>query len=240
MSAQGPLRTLEEKLRPEHAALVIIDVLNDFCAPDGAMAREGLDVQASKEMAERLPALIDAAREAGVLVVFVRNVYSTEANWYLSDVWLEQAARRREGSYTERPVCAPGSAGADFYGEVRPRAEDPVVIKHRFDAFLNTDLETVLRANGIRTVVPTGVATNVCVETTTRQAFLRDYYVVLPGDGCATFSDHEHETSLATIDKYFGQVSEIAEVVEVWGRIGGAGQSSQPSDGILGQAAAAR
>jgi ureidoacrylate peracid hydrolase len=222
----SPLRALEDKLDPGHTAVVVIDVLNDFCADEGMMAREGLDVGAPQALAERLPELLDAAREAGVLVVFVRNVYSTERNWYLSDVWLEQAERRRKGSYTTRPVCPPDSWSNDFYGEVRPLPGEPVVIKHRFDAFLNTDLDTILRANGIRTVVPTGVATNVCVETTTRNAFLRDYYVVLPGDACATFSKQEHETSLRNVDKYFGQVVTMREVIDVWQAWRGAGAAA--------------
>jgi ureidoacrylate peracid hydrolase len=211
-----PLRTLAEKLRPAHTAVVVVDVLNDFCAEGGTMDQEGLDVSAPREAAARIPALLDAARAAGALPVFVRNVYSTPTNHYLSDVWLEQAERRREGSYTTRPVCPPDSWNNDFYGDVRPRADEPIVTKHRFDAFLNTDLDTILRANGIRTVVMAGIATNVCVETTTRSAFLRDYYVVVAADACATFSEDEHEASLRTIDKYFGEVTTIDAVVNVW------------------------
>jgi ureidoacrylate peracid hydrolase len=210
------LTTLEAKVASEHTALVVIDVQNDFCAPDGMMAREGLDVTAAQEMADRLPTLLEAAREAGVLVIFVRNVYSTESNWYLSDVWLEQAGRRRSGSYTERAVCAPDSWEGDFYGDVRPRADEPIVTKHRFDAFLRTDLETILRAHHIRTVVFTGVATNVCVETTARQAFLRDYYVVIVRDGTATYSEEEHEASLRTMDRYFGEVADLQQVERLW------------------------
>jgi ureidoacrylate peracid hydrolase len=212
------LDTLEKKLDPDHCALVVIDVLNDFCADDGAMAREGLDVSAAQQMATRLPSLIHAARQAGALVVFVRNVYSTEGDTYLSDVWLEQAQRRREGSYVERPVCPPDSWGNDFYGDVRPLQGEPIVTKHRFDAFLNTDLDLVLRSNGIRSVVVTGVATNVCVETTSRQAFLRDYYVVLPRDGAAAYSEAEQEASLRTIDRYFGQVATCDDVIGTWER----------------------
>lgn len=211
-----PLRALPEKLAPAHTALIVVDVLNDFCSEEGMMAQEGLDVTAAREAADRLPELIAEARRAGALPVFVRNVYSTTTNHYLSDVWLEQAERRREGSYTTRAVCSPDSWNNDFYGDVRPLPDEPVVTKHRFDAFLNTDLETVLRANGIRTVVVTGVATNVCVETTARNAFLRDYYVIVPADACATFSEAEHDASLVTIDRYFGEVVQIRDVVDAW------------------------
>ena len=212
----SPLGTLKDKARPSHTALVVIDVQNDFCAPGGMMDREGCDLAAAQAMAGRLPALISAARAAGVLVIFVKNVYSTEHNFYLSDAWLEQASRVRAGSYTTRAVCAEGSWEGDFYGEVRPEPGDPVVRKHRFSAFANTDLETILRAHGIRSLVFTGVATNVCVETTAREGFMRDYYVVFTSDGTATYSEEDHEATLRNIERYFGQVVPVADLQSIW------------------------
>ena len=211
-----PLGTLKEKVRPEHTALVVIDVQNDFCAPGGMMDQEGLDLTTVREVADRLPALLSAARAAGVLVIFVKNVYSTENNFYLSDSWLEQASRVRQGSYTTRPVCAEGTWEGDFYGDVRPEPGDPIVRKHRFSAFANTDLETILRANGIRSLVFTGVATNVCVETPAREGFMRDYYVVFTSDGTATYSQEDHDATLRNIDRYFGQVVSVSDLRAIW------------------------
>jgi len=216
LSHRELLTSLEEKTAPDHAALVVVDVQNDFCAPGGMMDNEGLDLAAVQAMAARLPSLIDAARVAGVLVVFIRNVYSTEGNLYLSDSWLEQAARRRGGSYTQRDICAEGSWEGDFYGNVRPRPGEPVVTKHRFSAFHNTDLETILKSHAIRTVVMTGVASNVCVETTAREAFVRDYYVVFLSDGTATYADEDHQATLRVIDRSFGEVTSVAAVERIW------------------------
>ena len=170
----------------------------------------------AKEMAEHLPKLIKTARAAGVFVVFVRNVYTSEQNFYLSDVWLEQAARKRAGGYTRIPVCAAGSWGGDFYGDVRPEPNDPIVTKHRYSAFYNTDLDTILRANGIRTVVFTGVVTNVCVETSAREAFVRDYYVVVASDGTAAYVQADHDMTLKNIDRFFGEISSIDELTALW------------------------
>jgi ureidoacrylate peracid hydrolase len=218
LSHRPLLTTLEQKIDPAHAALIVVDMQNDFCAPGGMMDKEGADISAVQAMAKRLPELIDAARGARALVVFVRNVYSTEANSYLSDVYLEQAARRRGGSYTLRDVCAADSWEADFYEGIRPLLGEPIVTKHRYGAFHNTDLETILRAHGTRTVVLIGVATNVCVETTAREAFMRDFYVVFTADGTACYADETHEASLRTIDKYFGPVVHVAEIADVWRR----------------------
>ena len=140
LSRVPPLWSLAEKVAPAHTALVVVDVQNDFCSPAGMMSAEGLDVSAAVTTAERLERFIAAARSAGVLVVFVRSVLSSDDNHYLSDVILEQATRRRAGSYTLRPVCVAGAFGGDFYGNVRPAPGDPVVTKHRYSAFLRTDL----------------------------------------------------------------------------------------------------
>lgn len=179
----------------------------------------------AKDMAKHLPQLIRTARAAGVFVVFVRNVYTSDQNFYLSDVWLEQAARKRAGGYTRIPVCAAGSWGGDFYGEVRPEPHDPVVTKHRYSAFYNTDLDTILRANGIRTVVLTGVVTNVCVETSAREAFVRDYYVVVASDGTAAYVQADHDMTLKNIDRFFGETATMEELTAIWPPRNAAGRS---------------
>ncbi|MEC7490784.1 MAG: isochorismatase family cysteine hydrolase [Pseudomonadota bacterium] len=211
-----PLATLDDKVLGPHTAVIVIDVQNDFCAEQGTMAKEGFDVTAAQAMAARLPPFLATARSAGALVVFVRNVYSTEQNYYLSDVWLEQAARARAGSYTEYPVCASDSWEGDYYEDVRPERADACVIKHRFNAFLNTDLDTILRANGIRTLVMTGVATNVCVESTARDGFMRDYYVVFTSDGTAAYSRQDHDATLRNMNRFFGEVCTLAELETIW------------------------
>jgi ureidoacrylate peracid hydrolase len=211
-----PLVGIREKVAPRHTALVVIDMQNDFIAAEGLIAREGRDVSQAQAMAQELPKLLATARDAGVFVVFVRNVYTTGNNFYLSDVWLEQAARKRKGGYTRIPVCAENSWSGDFYGGVRPLPGEPIVTKHRYSAFHNTDLDTILRANGIRTVVLTGVVTNVCVETSAREAFVRDYYVAIVKDGTAAYSQADHEMTLANIDRFFGEVTSISELQSLW------------------------
>lgn len=212
-----PLLDLASKVHPAHTALVVIDMQNDFCADAGMMARDGNDLSAVQAMAERLPDLLEAARAVNCLVVFVRNVYNTETNWYLSDSWLEVASRRYAGeTYTAHPACPPDSWNGDFYGRVRPQQSEPIVTKHRYSAFHATDLETILRAHGIRTLIMTGVATNVCVETTAREGFVRDYYIVFPADGTAAYSRQAHEMTLQNIALHFGEVTRIDELIKTW------------------------
>jgi ureidoacrylate peracid hydrolase len=166
-------------------------------------------------MIPRLERLLQSARAAELHVIWIRNVYNTVPNHYLSEVWLEQARRRRNGCYVDFPVCEPHAWNGEFY-KVRPLPDEAIVTKHRYGAFEGTDLELVLRSKGIRTVIMTGVATNVCVETTARQAFLRDYYVVFTSDCTASFSEAQHDAALSNIEQFFGQVVTSEEVIACW------------------------
>jgi len=216
MSHVRMLRTLEEKIQPSHAALLVVDMQNDFCADGGLVSKDGRNLSEAQIMAKRLPILISAARKAGVRIVFIRCVYSSDRNIYMSDVWLEQAARKRKGGYTSIPVCSDGSWEGDWYGDVRPEPGDIVVSKHRYSAFHNTDLDLILRSNGIRSVIITGVVTNVCVETTAREAFVRDYYVVVVDDGTAAYVPEDHVATLKNIDRFFGEVAAIKTLIDIW------------------------
>jgi ureidoacrylate peracid hydrolase len=215
-----PLGTLEEKADPRHTALLIVDMQNDFCAEGGLVHKAGRDVSELQKVGARLPAFIDTARAAGNLIVFVKCVYSSDGNRYMSDVFLEQAARQRSGAGTQYPMCQEGTWQAEFYGDVQPKPGDVVVAKHRYSAFHNTDLDLVLRSHGIRTVALTGVLANVCVETTAREAFVRDYYVVLVGDGTASCVPEDHAMTLRNIERFFGEVSSIAALSALWSKPG--------------------
>ncbi len=177
------LETLADKVRPAHTALLVIDMQNDFCAKGGLVDRGGRDVSAAQEMAARLPTLIDSARKSGVLVVFVAQpLFDGKERVSVGCLARAGCARRQGGGYTLTPVCGDGTWNGDYYGDIWPLPDEIVVTKHRYSAFQSTDLELILRSNGIRTTVITGVSTNVCVETAARDSFLRDFYTVLVGD----------------------------------------------------------
>ena len=227
------LGTLAEKVQPQHCALVIIDVLNDFCAPGGMVSREGGDLTLVQDMVPRLKRLIDAARAAGAFVVFVRNVYSTDENWYLSDVWIEQASRRRNSEvFTKWDGCPPNSWQNDFYDPVRPLPSEPIVVKHRYNAFYQTDLDLLLRGHGIRTIITTGISTNICVETTAREGFIRDYYIVFPSDGTACYAQPSHDATLRVIGSHFGEVVTVDQIIHAW--------KEKCVDAVSGDAASSR
>jgi len=209
--ADDLLLTLEQKAAPAHAALVVVDVQNDFAAHGGFFDGLGNDMAHVQASVPPLRRLIEAARRAGVLVVFVQAIYDDRD---LSGPMRERNRRTR----VETPRCLTGSWGADFY-EVRPAAGEPVVIKHRYSAFHGTRLDALLRARGIRSLLLTGVATDVCVESTARDGYFMDYYVTVVADCCGAGSKRDHDGALARFERDYGGVTTSAEVVAAWARL---------------------
>jgi ureidoacrylate peracid hydrolase len=91
-----------------------------------------------------------------------------------------------------------------------------VVIKHRYSGFVGTDLDTVLRARQRRSVLVTGVSTNVCVESTVRDACMRDYHAVLVEDCCGALTEAEHQAALHNVRGYFGRVLDSTTIIAHW------------------------
>lgn len=214
--ARQMLDTLEEKVAPRIAALLVIDMQNEFVSPGGAWERTGEDISLPQKALSNIINLIARGREQRLPIVFIKSIYNTDDNRYLSDVFLQQARRNKKGRYFEFPVCVPGSWGSELAPGLEARPEDTVVIKHRFNAFFNTDLELSLRSRGIRTLLITGVGTAVCVESTTRHAFFLDYYNIIVGDCCGAYSRGVHEQALRRMDHQYGQLVESPTVIAAW------------------------
>ena len=208
MDERGGL-PLAERIDPGTTVVLVVDVQNDFCHADGALARLGADTTAIQEMVPRLMLLVDAARGAGATIVWLQ-LLNTE--YTTSEVAHEQRRRTRPGT---EMICQVGSWGGELY-RVEPAPGEPLVAKHRYSGFVDTELDLILRSRGIKTLVVTGVATNVCVESTARDAYMRDYYVVLVDDCTAAYSPAKHAATLENIGDHFGLIAPFVDVVEAW------------------------
>jgi ureidoacrylate peracid hydrolase len=111
--------------------------------------------------------------------------------------------------------CGPGSWGIDFYA-VAPDAGEPVIEKHSYSAFAGTDVEQQLGARGVRTLVFAGVQTNVCVESSLRDAVCRDFYAVVASDCVASHTLPLHEATLKNVQFLFGDVLDRRRIAAVW------------------------
>ena len=216
---------MEEALKawvdPEKAALVIVDVQNDFLSSEGLLGKAGNDMGLYQGMVhQRLVPFLEEARKAGMRVIFVQMESS---RWTNSPVSLEKSrssrvpyARQEVAEEEADVVCRKGSWGAEFYVIQPQGGRETVVKKHRYSAFIDTNLNVLLRAQGIGTILLTGVAGNVCVESTARDAFMFDYRVLFVEDCTASRSEEQQKATLVNIDKFFGYVVNSREVAAVW------------------------
>lgn len=187
-------------LDPARSAVVVIDMVNDFCKPGGKMVLPGCETLVPPQRA-----VIRAARNAGAPVIWVHDSHRRNL--------------RRDREFLKRtPHCEEGSWGVEIIDELEARADDIHVIKHRYSAFFQTDLDITLKDMMIDQIVVFGVVTNICVRSTVHDAFFNGYEVVVPRDCCAATGPREQESSLYDIATHFGIVSDSASVVAALSR----------------------
>ena len=203
------LRTLAERIDPAHTAIVVVDMQNDFCAEGGYVHRtKGGDMSGNPALAKRIMSLVDAGRAAGTTIVWIQANYEPR---YLSG----QMLLKREERQINQVCCAGGSWGWEYF-EVKPRDGEIEIEKHSFSGFFGTELDRLLRFRGIKTLVFTGVATNVCVESTLRDGYFLGYYVVLVEDCCDSSMRPLHDATLQNVRIHFGETPNASEVVKTW------------------------
>ena len=208
---------LSELVDPAHTALVVIDMQRDFVEPDGLFASLGVDVSMYGASRPVLAGLLDGARRASTLVIHVQNTALPDR---MSDSPAQirfnlrmHAAYRQNGAPLRYSV--PGTRGHDFVDDLAPFDDELVVRKYRSSAFFGTNLDLLLRSNGIKTVVVGGCTTEGCVESTARDAMFSDFYVVIATDAVASDDREQHEASLLLMRHRF-DLATAAEISAVW------------------------
>jgi nicotinamidase-related amidase len=209
--------TLEELVDPAHAALLVVDMQRDFCTPGGAFDKLGVDISMYPAMVPRLARLIDGARAAGVPVLYIQM---TVLPGRISDSPAQIRFNLRlhlgsDGVIEPLDYTPDGSEGQQIIPELAPRDGDVVIKKYRSSAFWGTNLDMLLRANGIKTCLVAGCTTEGCVESTARDAMFSDYYVVIPEDCVASDDRAQHDASLLLMRHRFDLATSDA-ILGVW------------------------
>ena len=193
-------------LSPQRSALLVVDVQNDFCHEDGLFGKLGMDMGGVQSAVRRINALLPVARRSGVPIIFIVMEHDVSTN---SRAWINRYPTPRADA------CVAGTWGAEFYN-VAPATGEPVVVKHRYSPFVGTNIEYLLRAKDRKSLIVTGVATNICVEAVLRDAFVRDYDVVLVEDCAAAYSEREHQSSIDNTRAFLGRVITSKALTEHW------------------------
>lgn len=203
---------LPDWIAPGRTALLIIDMQADFVSPEGAAGRWGADLSTVPAALAAAQGLAEAARAAGVPVIFAGLFTRPETD---SPVLLERLRRRGGDPEIEAAVCRDGQPGSAFVG-AQPRPGEQVIRKTRYSAFWNTELDAHLRAMAIDTVVLAGVTTECCVDDTARDAFNLDYHVIVAANACAAYEADLHAGALKVMDLNTAIIADTADVAAAW------------------------
>ena len=197
---------------PEKTAMIVVDMQNDF-VQEGAP----IEIPRARAMVPRLNRLLDVCRAHQIPVIYIHHVIRG------GDIDAGRLADHHAAIRNNKAIIA-GTSNVEIYEGLKPHPGDLVVAKPRYSAFYGTDLEAILRSKGIDTLIISGTVTNVCCESTTRDAFSRDYKVIFLSDGNAAgdlpdmgfgpvSAEEIQKVVLTVLAMCFAQVSSIAQVI---------------------------
>jgi ureidoacrylate peracid hydrolase len=193
-------------------ALLVVDMQNGFCHPEGSFGKAGADVSGCNAAIPGSIALIDAAHRAGVPVYATRAVHEPG----LSD-WNMLAELPMYAGLVDVGSCEEGSWDAAFVDGLPLEEQDAIYTKSRFSPFVETGIEADLRGAGIENLVTCGVGTSACVESTVRDASQRSFRTFVVVEGTGDISQDAHAHSLRTMGSLFGYTVSLDEVLAAWG-----------------------
>lgn len=212
-----PARPENLPIDPKATALLVVDMQNAYASPGGYLDLAGFDIEGAAGVIEKIAVLVETARQSGVTVVFFRNGWDpdyVEAGGPGSPNWWKSNALKtmRDNPELQGKLLAKGTWDYALVDRLQPQPGDIVIEKPRYSAFYNTALDSVLRARGIRNLAFCGIATNVCVESTLRDGYHREFFGVLIED-----ATHQagppflQEATVYNVEKFFGWVSNTAD-----------------------------
>lgn len=205
------LTTLDAILAPTRSALLVVDVQHDFVHSRGWTTRHHPGGPSLRHVIPPINRLIAAARASDVPVAYVLMEHGPTVDPP------NYRARYAARGMADDLLCAAGGWGVSLDDEVAPATSgDITIVRHSYDGFAGTPLDSLLRERGVETVVATGVVTNLCVQTTVQHAFALGYYVVVAEDGTAATDPTVQAVTLANFRQFFGAVLPADTIAQHW------------------------
>jgi ureidoacrylate peracid hydrolase len=202
----------------DRTALVVVDMQNAFASTGGMLDLAGIDVAPAREAVANARLVCEAARSAGLAVIYLTIGYPADGSTAGGP---ESPNPRKELALClmrERPelrgkLLTFGTWDFQIVDELAPEPADIVIVKSRYSGFHGTNLDSVLRGRGIRNLLMVGIASNVCVESTVRDAYFNEYWPVMIAD--ATMPAGSADIQMATVynvKTFFGWVTNAEDV----------------------------
>jgi len=220
-----PARPEPIRVAVDETAIVVIDMQNAYASPGGYVDLAGFDIGGAAGTIGQIAKVLETAREAGVQIVYLQNGWDrdyVEAGGPGSPNWHKSNALKtmREKPELHGKLLAKGGWDYDLVEALAPQPGDITLPKTRYSAFFNSQLDSTLRARGIRNIVFVGIATNVCVESTLRDGFHLEYFGVMLEDATHHLGpDFIQAASVYNVEKFFGWVSTVADFCGTFGQI---------------------
>ena len=224
MTLQLPTRPEPLDVDPARTAVVVVDMQNAFASPGGLLDLAGVDIAGAAAVVRTIGAILTAARSADVPIVYLQTGYKPD----LSNGGGPSSPNPRKETalclMRARPelrgqLLVEGTWDFQIVDALAPQAQDLVVLKTRYSGFAGTQLDSVLRAREIRYLVFVGIATNVCVESTLRDAYFHEYWPILVTDGAMQAGPPEaHAATVFNVESFFGWTLTSQDLVEAVSR----------------------
>jgi ureidoacrylate peracid hydrolase len=212
-----PARPESLALNPAETALVVVDMQNAYATPGGYLDKAGFDVSRTGPVIAQIDKALQAARAAGLPIIFFQNGWDpayVEAGGPGSPNWHKSNALKTMRARPELHGQLLSKGGWDYalVDALKPQEGDIVIAKTRYSGFFNSTFDSTLRSRGIRNLVFTGIATNVCVESTLRDGFHLEYFGIVLADATHQAGpEFAQQAALYNIETFFGWVSSVDE-----------------------------
>jgi ureidoacrylate peracid hydrolase len=220
-----PARPEAIRLDAATSAVIVVDMQNAYASKGGYVDEAGFDVGPAASVIPKVAQVVDVARAVGMPVVFLQNGWDSgyvEAGTPLSPNWHKSNALKtmRMRPELSGKFLARGGWDYELVDALSVQDGDLRLHKPRYSAFFNSQLDSMLRARGIRTLIFTGIATNVCVESTLRDGFHLEYFGIVLEDAVHHLGpDFIRQASLYNVEKFFGWVSSVGDFCAAVGQL---------------------
>ena len=214
---QIPARPEPLEIEPDRTTVIVIDMQHAFGSPGGMFDKAGIPIGSIQDAVAPTRAAVEAARRAGLKIVYLKIGFMAD----LSDAGAKDGAWGHFLAHmgVNDGVLTRDEWGTDILDELTPGDDDTVLYKTRFSGFYETDLDELLKASEITHLIVTGCTTSICVESTVRDAFARDYHCVVLEDCTAepmgaNLSRSNHDATILLVERIFGSVSTSTDFID--------------------------
>ena len=222
-----PARPEPIRLAVEETAVIVIDMQNAYASPGGYLDLAGFDIKGARGVIDQSVKVLETARAAGIPIIYFQNGWDEDyveaggpgsPNWHKSNALKTMRARPE----LQGKLLARGGWDYELVQELAPKPGDIQLHKPRYSGFFNSQLDSMLRARGIRNLVFVGIATNVCVESTLRDGFFLEYFGIMLEDATHQAGpDFVQRATVYNVETFFGWVSTVADFCGAFGQIAG-------------------